>query len=61
MKFRPEINGLRAIAVMDVVIYNFTPYFIPGGFSSVDVFFCISCFLMTNIVFEDMKKGGFSI
>ncbi|MGY0616903.1 acyltransferase family protein [Vibrio sp. FJH11] len=50
MKFRKDINALRALAVLLVVIYHFTPNWLPGGFVGVDVFFVISGFLMTSII-----------
>ncbi|MCG7654940.1 acyltransferase [Alteromonas sp. Cnat2-8] len=61
MKFRKDINGLRAIAVVSVVLFHFNEAWMPGGFAGVDVFFVISGFLMTSILFSSMEKGGFSI
>ena len=51
MQFRKDINGLRAIAVIAVVLFHFNPSWMPGGFAGVDVFFVISGFLMTGIIF----------
>lgn len=48
-KFRSDINGLRAIAVLGVVLFHYKPDWLPGGFAGVDVFFVISGFLMTGI------------
>lgn len=48
MKFRYDINALRAFAVISVVIFHFEESLLPGGFIGVDVFFVISGFLMTN-------------
>ncbi len=59
--FRTDINGLRAIAVIAVVIYHFAAQWLPGGFSGVDVFFVISGFLMTSIVFTKLEVNHFSI
>ena len=59
--FRKDINGLRAIAVIAVVIFHFYPQWLTGGFAGVDVFFVISGFLMTGIIFKGMEKDSFSI
>lgn len=61
MKFRRDINGLRAIAVLSVVLYHFSVSHFRGGFLGVDVFFVISGFLMTSIVFRGIDKNTFSI
>lgn len=59
--FRKDINGLRALAVIAVVIFHFNTSLMPGGFAGVDVFFVISGFLMTGIVFRGMEQASFSI
>ncbi|MAJ69471.1 MAG: acyltransferase [Alteromonadaceae bacterium TMED7] len=46
MKFREDINALRAIAVVSVVLFHFNHEWLPGGFAGVDVFFVISGFLI---------------
>ncbi|UWM62654.1 acyltransferase family protein [Enterobacter sp. CP102] len=51
-KFRLDINGLRAVAVLSVVLFHFGVPYVSGGFTGVDVFFVISGFLMTGIVLE---------
>ncbi|MBL4829007.1 MAG: acyltransferase [Aliivibrio sp.] len=61
MVFRKDINGLRAIAVIAVVLYHFNPNWMPGGFAGVDVFFVISGYLMTGIIFSKIEKDSFSI
>ena len=61
MKFREDINGLRAIAVMGVVLFHFMPQTLSGGFSGVDIFFVISGFLMTGIIFNGFELRNFSI
>ena len=61
MKFRKDINGLRAIAVIAVVLFHFFPTSLPGGFAGVDVFFVISGFLMTGIIFRGIEQNNFSI
>lgn len=61
MQFRKDINGLRAIAVIAVVLFHFNAAWVPGGFAGVDVFFVISGFLMTGIIFRDIEQENFSI
>lgn len=60
MKFRKDINGLRAFAVIAVVLFHFNAAWMPGGFAGVDVFFVISGFLMTGIIFRGMEQNNFS-
>lgn len=59
--FRHDINGLRAIAVIAVVLFHFNASWMPGGFAGVDVFFVISGFLMTGIIFRGIEQENFSI
>lgn len=61
MKFRKDINGLRAIAVIGVLLFHFNASWMPGGFAGVDVFFVISGFLMTGIIFRGIEQEKFSI
>lgn len=61
MNFRKDINGLRAIAVIAVVLFHFNADWMPGGFVGVDVFFVISGFLMTGIIFRGIERKNFSI
>lgn len=61
MKFRKDINGLRAFAVIAVVLFHFNSVWMPGGFAGVDVFFVISGFLMTGIIFRGLENNNFSI
>ncbi|MCD9545714.1 acyltransferase family protein [Photobacterium carnosum] len=61
MKFRTDINGLRALAVIAVVLFHFNPLWVPGGFAGVDVFFVISGFLMTGLIFRGLENNNFSI
>jgi len=60
LTYRPEIDGLRAVAVLLVVIYHMELGFFTGGFIGVDVFFVISGFLITGILMVDLNKGQFS-
>lgn len=59
--FRSDINGLRAIAVIAVVFYHFGVKGFSGGFAGVDIFFVISGFLMTGIIFRQTAVGKFSL
>ncbi|MDR1349746.1 MAG: acyltransferase, partial [Zoogloeaceae bacterium] len=59
--YRPDIDGLRAIAVLAVIGYHFFPAWIKGGFVGVDVFFVISGFLIGGILLEALRKGEFSL
>lgn len=61
IKYRPEIDGLRAIAVILVVVYHAFPTLIPGGFIGVDIFFVISGFLITSILKAEISTGKYSI
>lgn len=61
MKFRSDINGLRAIAVIAVVLFHFNQSLLTGGFAGVDIFFVISGFLMTSIIFRGMENDSFSL
>ena len=58
-KYRPDIDGLRAIAVLAVVAFHAFPNWIKGGFIGVDVFFVISGYLISTIIFENLDKGTF--
>ncbi len=59
-QYRPEIDGLRAIAVLAVVFYH-AGELIPGGYVGVDVFFVISGFLITKVIQSQIDEGTFSI
>ena len=61
LKFRKDVNGLRAIAVIAVMLFHFNASWMPGGFADVDVFFVISGFLMTGIIFRGIEQDNFSI
>lgn len=58
--YRPEIDGLRAVSIIGVVLYHLFPSFISGGFSGVDVFFVISGYVISRIVFASLAVGRFS-
>ena len=62
LNYRPEIDGLRAIAVLSVIIYHarisFNDYsLIPGGYLGVDVFFVISGYLITSILYQNINSS----
>ena len=57
---RRDIDGLRAVAVLAIVIHHAFPMLVPGGFVGVDIFFVISGFLITGIVAAGMAEGRFS-
>ena len=61
MKYRSEIDGLRAIAVLPVILFHAGLSLFSGGFVGVDIFFVISGYLITTILIEDIDKNRFSI
>ena len=61
MKYRAEIDGLRAIAVLPVILFHAGFDLFSGGFVGVDVFFVISGYLITTIILEDLEKNRFSL
>jgi len=61
LKYRPEIDGLRALAVVPVILFHAGFELFSGGFVGVDVFFVISGYLITTILIEDIENNRFSI
>lgn len=61
VNYRPEIDGLRALAVFPVVLYHGGFSFFGGGFIGVDVFFVISGYLITTIILKDLEENSFSL
>jgi peptidoglycan/LPS O-acetylase OafA/YrhL len=61
MQYRREIDGLRAIAVLPVILFHAGFSWFSGGYVGVDVFFVISGYLITSILLNDLDKGTFSI
>ncbi len=61
MKYRREIDGLRALALISVIIFHTGSRYLPGGFVGVDIFFVISGFLITTIILSEKEAGSFSL
>lgn len=60
IQYRPEIDGLRAIAVIPVILFHMGFQWIPGGFIGVDIFFVISGYLITSIILKEYDQGIFN-
>jgi peptidoglycan/LPS O-acetylase OafA/YrhL len=61
MRYRPEIDGLRALAVVPVILFHAGFPLFKGGFVGVDIFFVISGYLITSIILDELERGKFSI
>jgi peptidoglycan/LPS O-acetylase OafA/YrhL len=60
MRYRPDVDGLRALAIAAVVLFHAGFSAVPGGFIGVDVFFVISGFLITGLIIDRLRQGDFS-
>lgn len=60
LRYRPEIDGLRAVAVLSVILYHANVPYIVGGFTGVDIFYVISGYLITKIIVDGLTQGRFS-
>lgn len=58
---RSDIDGLRGVAVLSVIVFHIHSALIPGGFVGVDIFFVISGFVITRNLFQSLEQGRFSI
>lgn len=61
MKYRSDIDGMRCLAVVSVILFHINKNIVPGGFSGVDIFFVISGFLITRIIVDGIRAGNFSM
>ena len=61
MQFRPDIQGLRAIAVLAVIIFHLNPAWLPGGFVGVDIFLVISGYLIASILLHKKIKPDYRL
>ena len=61
VQYRAEIDGLRALAVVPVMLFHADVALFGGGFVGVDVFFVISGYLITTLIAQDLSRGRFSI
>src|SRR6185437_13567926 len=60
MRYRPDVDGLRALAIAAVVLFHAGFSAVPGGFIGVDIFFVISGFLITGLIIDRLRQGDFS-
>ena len=61
MTYRPDIDGLRAVAVIAVILFHLNANWLPGGFLGVDIFFVISGYLIGGILYRELSTNTFSL
>ncbi len=61
MRYRSDIDGLRAVAVLSVIFFHLELPYITGGFIGVDIFFVISGYLITKIIQSEIRQEKFSL
>ena len=61
VRYRPDIDGLRAVAIIPVILYHFGGRSFPGGYVGVDVFFVISGFLIASLIHNEIHEKRFSL
>jgi len=59
--YRPDVDGLRALAVGSVIVFHLAPALLPGGFLGVDIFFVISGYLISGMILQGIRAGTFTI
>ena len=60
MPYSKPLDGIRAVAILAVLVFHVFPSYLPGGFTGVDVFFVLSGFLITSIILRDLREKRFS-
>ena len=61
MQYRPEVDGLRALAILPVVFFHAGFQLFEGGYVGVDIFFVISGYLITRLLIEEISSNKFSL
>ena len=61
LKYQSHVDGLRAVAVLSVIIFHINKYILPGGFIGVDIFFVISGYLISKQIYQELDNNSFSL